>query len=251
MVFDNDKNYAWQWDENRKVLISREYAGSYVHFCMDGDTEAMVVEPVYDSVTGMYWADVPNQLLTKSGILHTYIYLNSHTVVKDSATVKSRQKPQNYVYTPTEVRSYEMIDERLSTVEDNYVRIIDFERLENSIPVKVSQLSNDSGYLTQHQSLAAYRTASDQDNIDRQKVNKEEGKALSSNDYTDDAKSKVDAIPSNPKYTDTVYDDAAIKGRIAAIEQKESTWDAKSDFSGDYNDLQNKPEINITVLGLG
>ena len=33
----------------------------------------------------------------------------------------------------------------------------------------------------------------------------EEGKGLSTNDYTEEAKAKVDAIPENPKYTDTVY----------------------------------------------
>lgn len=38
------------------------------------------------------------------------------------------------------------------------------------------------------------------------KVNKVNGKALSSNDYTNADKAKVDAIPLNPKYTDTTYD---------------------------------------------
>lgn len=38
------------------------------------------------------------------------------------------------------------------------------------------------------------------------KVDKVNGKGLSSNDYTDAAKKKVDAIPANPKYTDTVAD---------------------------------------------
>jgi hypothetical protein len=36
------------------------------------------------------------------------------------------------------------------------------------IPSRTSQLQNDSGYLTQHQSLAAYRTAAAQDEIDQQ-----------------------------------------------------------------------------------
>lgn len=36
------------------------------------------------------------------------------------------------------------------------------------IPSKTSQLQNDSGYLTQHQSLADYRTSQAQDEIDRQ-----------------------------------------------------------------------------------
>ena len=88
-----------------------------------------------------------------------------------------------------------------------------------------------------------YRTAAAQDAIDRGKVDKVDGKGLSSNDYTAAAKSKVDAIPANPKYTDTVYDDTALKERIATIEGKESAWDAKSDFSGSYNDLTDKPTI--------
>ena len=97
--------------------------------------------------------------------------------------------------------------------------------------------------LQEHQSLAAYRTASAQDEIDSGKVDKVTGKGLSTNDYTASAKAKVDAIPANPKYTDTVYDDTALKERVATIEGKESTWDAKSDFSGSYNDLIDKPTI--------
>lgn len=88
-----------------------------------------------------------------------------------------------------------------------------------------------------------YRTAAAQDAIDRGKVDKVDGKGLSTNDYTDAAKAKVDAIPANPKYTDTVYDDTALKDRVATIEGKESAWDAKSDFSGSYNDLTDKPTI--------
>ena len=102
--------------------------------------------------------------------------------------------------------------------------------------------------LQEHQSLAAYRTAAAQDAIDRGKVDKVDGKGLSSNDYTAAAKAKVDAIPANPKYTDTVYDDTALKERVATIEGKESAWDAKSDFSGSYNDLTDKPTPLIGTI---
>lgn len=95
-----------------------------------------------------------------------------------------------------------------------------------------------------------YRTAAAQDAIDRGKVDKVDGKGLSTNDYTDAAKAKVDAIPANPKYTDTVYDDTALKERVATIEGKESAWDAKSDFSGSYNDLTDKPTIPTEVTPL-
>ena len=97
---------------------------------------------------------------------------------------------------------------------------------------------------------STYRTASEQDTIDSGKVDKVTGKGLSTNDYTNAAKAKVDAIPANPKYTDTVYDDTALKERVAAIEGKESAWDSKSDFSGSYNDLTDKPTIPTEVTPL-
>ena len=83
-----------------------------------------------------------------------------------------------------------------------------------------TSLSKADSALQSHQSLAAYRTASAQDSIDSGKVDKVVGKGLSTNDYTNAAKAKVDAIPANPKYTDTVYDDTAVKGRVSALESK-------------------------------
>lgn len=67
---------------------------------------------------------------------------------------------------------------------------------------------------------STYRTASAQDTIDSGKVDKVTGKGLSTNDYTAAAKAKVDAIPASPKYTDTVYDDTAVKSRLSAVEGK-------------------------------
>ena len=61
-----------------------------------------------------------------------------------------------------------------------------------------------------------YRTASEQDTIDSGKVDKVTGKGLSSNDYTDAAKAKVDSLAS-----------------VAT--------------SGNYNDLSNKPTIPAPV----
>ena len=68
---------------------------------------------------------------------------------------------------------------------------------------------------------STYRTAAAQDKIDSKKVDKVAGKGLSTNDYTNAAKAKVDAIPANPKYTDTVYNDTAVKNRLTALENKE------------------------------
>ena len=103
-----------------------------------------------------------------------------------------------------------------------------------------------------------YRTASEQDTIDSGKVDKVTGKGLSSNDYTDAAKAKVDAlapVATSGSYNDLTnkptipiaYDDTEVRQRIGAIEAKESTWDAKSNFSGSYNDLTDKPTIPAPI----
>ena len=103
---------------------------------------------------------------------------------------------------------------------------------------------------------STYRTASAQDSIDSGKVDKVTGKGLSTNDYTAAAKAKVDAIPANPKYTDTVYDDTAVKNRLTAVENKVAGIGAGPSFSGSYNDLTDKPTIpdavtEATVSGWG
>lgn len=76
------------------------------------------------------------------------------------------------------------------------------------------------------------RLATDLDNIDsvginkikeivlpelENKVDKVTGKGLSTNDYDSTAKTKVDNIPPNPKYTDTVYDDNEIREEITML----------------------------------
>ena len=64
---------------------------------------------------------------------------------------------------------------------------------------------------------------------DTSKVDKVSGKGLSTYDYNKTAKDKVDAIPEDPKYTDTIYNDTTLSNRVSTIEGKENGWDAKQD----------------------
>lgn len=65
----------------------------------------------------------------------------------------------------------------------------------SEIKTKLSELTGDSTHRTV--------TDTEKSNWDN-KVDKISGKGLSANDYDSTAKTKVDAIPINPKYTDTV-----------------------------------------------
>lgn len=64
---------------------------------------------------------------------------------------------------------------------------------------------------------AAGILADDIQKISDGKVDKVEGMGLSSNDYDNAAKAKVEDIPEDPKYTDTVYDDTEVKQGINQI----------------------------------
>lgn len=50
------------------------------------------------------------------------------------------------------------------------------------------------------------------------KVEKVDGMGLSTNDYSDADKEKVDSIPSDAKFTDTVYDDTELSDRVDDLE---------------------------------
>ena len=106
------------------------------------------------------------------------------------------------------------------------------------------------------------------------KVDKIEGKGLSTNDFTNEYKSQLDnltfeetdpTVPAwaktenKPEYTadevgalskSTILADLSDDTNHRTVSDTEKiTWNAKSDFSGDYNDLTNAP--NITEDGTG
>lgn len=74
-----------------------------------------------------------------------------------------------------------------------------------TIPTSTSQLTNDSGFLTQHQSLDGYAKTTD--------------------------------IPT------TLAELSGDASHRTVTDTEKSTWNAKSNFSGNYNDLTNKPTI--------
>lgn len=88
------------------------------------------------------------------------------------------------------------------------------------VPGKTPEYGVDYGTPEQIADIAnqaAVILADDIQKISDGKVDKAEGMGLSSNDYNNAAKAKVDAIPEDPKYTDTVYDDTEVKRGLSQI----------------------------------
>ena len=83
------------------------------------------------------------------------------------------------------------------------------------LPTKVSELTNDSGYLTQHQSISHLATKTELSNGLADKVDKVSGKQLSTEDFTTALKNKLNGLSN--------YDDNAI---TAAVNKLRSDFDA-------------------------
>lgn len=110
----------YQWDIDRYIIVT-DRSISEVHFCNKTDDCSLVVE-VIDG-----YAEVPNILLQSDFPIRVYAYCLGYTKVEKTFKVQPRTKPSDYIYTETEVKTYnamerkiENFEDRLSYVEEGY-----------------------------------------------------------------------------------------------------------------------------------
>lgn len=115
-----DLSYFWQWDLNRKLVVEDDGVCSQVHFC-NGTGPALVC--LVRDENGLRVADVPNILLQKAEPIKAYLYTNAEDGTRTRRfyrfDVLARAKPEEYIYTETEVLNYAYLDERISQIEQN------------------------------------------------------------------------------------------------------------------------------------
>lgn len=115
-----------QWDIDRKVIVTGFEGGAEVHFASPGDDHGAYVVELTDGE-----AAVPNILLTMAGVINVYVYPADRTVFAATLPVMAREKPDDYIYTETEVLSYKTLDEKIgdlakltTTARENLVAAI-------------------------------------------------------------------------------------------------------------------------------
>lgn len=97
-----------QWDKDRKVIVTGFEGGAEVHFASPGDDHGAYVVELTDGE-----AAVPNVLLTMAGVINVYVYPADRTVFAAALPVMAREKPDDYIYTETEVLSYKTLDGKI------------------------------------------------------------------------------------------------------------------------------------------
>lgn len=111
-IYDGRTEF-YQWDINQKLIVS-DPTITEVHFCNQTEECSLVCE-VYEE-DGKRLVNVPNVLLQDNWPIKAYAYCDC-TKASITFEVKSRSKPDDYVYTETEVRNWQEILRRLNEIE--------------------------------------------------------------------------------------------------------------------------------------
>ena len=111
----------YQWEMGRKIKITppANTKVDRVDFSRSLDSDALPVIP-YDE-NGVIVANIPNVLLQSGDPIFVYLVYCGEDCVETTASyvlsVIKRPKPADYVYTETEVKAWESLEQRIKVLE--------------------------------------------------------------------------------------------------------------------------------------
>lgn len=108
---DNNLEFLYQWDIDRKVIITGAALDQEVHFATKDLDEALVIKPKEEN--GSLTCNIPNILLQDTKDIIVYLYDGNKTFFSKSFKVIARKKPADYIYKETEIFSYEKLAKEL------------------------------------------------------------------------------------------------------------------------------------------
>ena len=107
---EDGREHFFQWDKERKLIVNDKTIKE-VHFCNRTDNCSLIVETYTEN--GLTLANVPNVLLTTDWRINVYGYDTNYTKHKAYFEVVGRTKPADYIYTETEVLTWEQLEKEV------------------------------------------------------------------------------------------------------------------------------------------
>ena len=105
------REHFYAWDIDQQIVVD-DPSIVEVHFCNRTEDVSLVVE-VVDGL-----ANVPNILLQSSFDMRVFGYDGKATRYDAVFKVKAKTKPSDYVYTETEIKSYEYLENKIREIEE-------------------------------------------------------------------------------------------------------------------------------------
>lgn len=112
-IYDGRTSF-YQWDLNQKLVVFDDSI-TEVHFCNKTDDCALVCEVYKDGTLNL--VNVPNILLQDNWTIRAYGVAADHTEHEARFKVVSRTRPADYMYTETEIKTWDSLEERLEYLE--------------------------------------------------------------------------------------------------------------------------------------
>ena len=108
----------YQWDLNQRLVIDNPSIIE-VHYTNALTSPALVCE-VY-AENGIRYANVPNILLQTDWTIKVYGCCDEYVLEADTFIVNTKEKPADYVYTETEIKTFSDLEKRIEYLEENGV----------------------------------------------------------------------------------------------------------------------------------
>lgn len=116
LIIEGGRSCLYQWDVNQRLEVMHDEIAE-VHFVNAVTSPALVCE-VYEE-GGRRFANIPNILLQQFWPVMAYGCCDSR--VRDVLTCKviRRERPADYAYTETEVKTFDRLEKRIKELEEN------------------------------------------------------------------------------------------------------------------------------------
>lgn len=110
----------YQWDIDRQIKIN-DPTINQLHFCNRSDDCSLVVDVI--EIDGERLANVPNILLQQPWNIRVYGYDSKFTKYENIFKVCGRSKPSDYIYSETEVKTFEQLEKRIDELIENGIEV--------------------------------------------------------------------------------------------------------------------------------
>ena len=159
---ENGRDHFWQWDLDQRLIVD-DPTVEEVHFCNAMSESALVCEVREEN--GVRYVNVPNILLQSALCISAYSHCDGYTVVNQRFNVIERTRPDDYVYTETQVMRWQDLEQRVKDGVGYYVPNVDADGnlswtsdnplLPSVETVNVKGTKGDPGEVTESQLAAA------------------------------------------------------------------------------------------------